>query len=80
METIIKETIQIDLGFIGNKAEKFQNLFNTYTTEPNEYGYFLRFENYTDLEPNKGVYVLTNCFETEKDFIENLTSKLLIQF
>jgi quinol monooxygenase YgiN len=80
MTTQNKQTIKIDLGFIGNKAEKFQDLYNTYTTEPNKYGYFLRFENYTDLEPNKGVYVMTNCWESEEDFKEDLTSKLLLNF
>jgi len=80
MNTTETTTIEINLGFIGHKAEKFQNLFSTYTTEPNEYGYFLRFENYSDLEPNKGVYVLTNCWESEEDFKEVLMNRLLFDF
>ena len=95
MNTTETTTIEINLGFIGHKAEKFQNLFSAYTTEPNEYGYFLKFENYSHLEPNtdenklyknqisfakKGVNVLTNCWDSEEDFKKDLMNKLLFDF
>jgi hypothetical protein len=67
--------IIIDLGFIGHKAEKFQALFTGYTAEPNENGYFLKFENVTDV-CNEGVHVWTNCFEDEDHFNEVLMTKL----
>ena len=70
-------TIEIDLGFIGNKAEKLQSFFNGYSTEPNEKGYFLSFNNYSYLAVNKGVYVLTNCYESEEQFLQVLQTKLL---
>ena len=71
-------TTQIfDLGFIGHKAFNLQTLFNEYTAEPNEYGYFLKFENYSELEMNKGVIVQTNCFEDEDHFKTILMHKLL---
>jgi hypothetical protein len=67
----------IDLGFIGHKAEKLQKLFDGYTTEPNENGYFLKFDNYSELQINQGVQVWTNCFESEEHFNERLMTKLL---
>jgi hypothetical protein len=67
----------IDLGFIGHKAGKFQSLFDGYSPEPNEYGKFLKFENYSELVVNKGVQVWTNCFESEEHFNETLMTKLL---
>jgi hypothetical protein len=66
-----------DLGFIGHKASTFQNLFSEYTIKENEYGYFLEFVNYSELENNKGVYALTNCFENEEHFKERLMIKFL---
>lgn len=68
--------LHFDLGFVGHNAEKFQNLFG-YMPEPNEYGYFLRFENYSLLECNQGVYCVTNCFESEEEFNQVLNHKLL---
>lgn len=66
-----------DLGFIGHKATELQHLFSEYTIKENEYGYFLEFVNYSELVNNQGVYVLTNCFETEQDFKDRLFLKLL---
>jgi hypothetical protein len=71
------QELTIDLGFIGNKAEKIQSLFNGYSVEPNEYGYFLRVEDYSQYVVNQGVFVHTNCFESEEQFKEALFSKLL---
>lgn len=79
-ETQTAATIEIDLGFIGPKARKLQMLFKGYSTEPNENGYFLAFHNYSHLVVNQGVYVLTNCFESEEQFLETLHSKLLLNF
>ena len=70
----------IDLGYIGNKANKLQKYFDGYSKEPNEYGRFLKFENYTSLVVNKGVVVFTNCFENEEHFLELLHNKLLMDF
>lgn len=67
----------IGLGFIGHKAEALQSLFSEYSTEPNENGYFLKFENYSELVVNKGVVALTNAFENEEHFKDRLLSKLL---
>ena len=71
------QIIYIDLGFIGNTAEKLQNLFPNHTSEPNENGFYLKFENYSHLVVNTGVSVETNCFESEEEFKEDLFSKLL---
>jgi len=77
MTTAAQTTIEIDLGFIGNKAEKLQSFFNGYSAEPNEKGYFLSFHNYSHLSINEGVYVLTNCYESEEQFLLDLQTKLL---
>ena len=66
-----------NLGFIDHKALKLQNLFSEFTPKENEYGYFLYFEDYDELKINKGVRVITNCFEDEDHFKEELTNKLL---
>jgi len=71
------KTQTFNLGFIGHKALQFQTLFNEFTPKANEYGYFLCFENITELVENKGVIVITNCFEDEKDFNDRLMVKLL---
>ena len=69
--------LTFDLGFIGHKATELQNLFFEYTIKENEYGYFLEFVNYSELVNNQGVYVVTNCFETEEHFKERLMLKFL---
>jgi hypothetical protein len=71
-----KELI-IDLGYIGHKAEKLQGLFEGYSYEPNENGYFLLFSNNTSMVVNQGVRCWTNCFESEEEFRKVLLSKLL---
>lgn len=73
----LKNEKYIYLGFIGHNANAFQKLFSEYTRKPNEYGYFLNFENYSELACNQGVVCHTNCFENEQDFFEKLYSKLL---
>jgi hypothetical protein len=74
----MKETgIIFSLGFIGHKAAKLQELFSEYSLEPNEYGKFLRFEDYSYLVYNQGVTVWTNCFENENEFNERLLLKLI---
>ena len=65
-----------EIGYIGHKADQLQALFPGYTTEPNEYGKFLRFEN-IDYIGNKGVICYTNCFESEEHLNERLLTKLL---
>ena len=70
-------TLTIELGYIGNKAGKLQELFAGYTEGPNEHGYYLRFEN-TSYIGNEGVLVYTNCFEDEAHFNEMLMTKLLM--
>ena len=67
----------IDLGFIENVADKLQAMFEGYSEEPNEYGRYLKFNNYSDLVINKGVTVETNCFESEEHFREQLMNKFL---
>jgi len=67
------------LGYIGHKADKLQKLFSGYTFEENEYGYFLRFENFSELVVNQGVMVHTNCFTSEKHFYERLNTALLFE-
>ena len=74
----MRDGISIDLKFIGHKAEKLQNLFKEYSFEPNEYGAFLRFENYSMYVVNKGVTCYTNCFENDEHFYEVLHTKLLM--
>lgn len=71
------EPLTINLGFIGHKAEAIKALFSEFSEEPNENGYFLKFENYTELVYNKGVLAVTNCFENEEHFRSQLFSKLL---
>jgi hypothetical protein len=75
----IENTICIDLGFIGHKANELQSLFDGYSQEPNEYGYFLKFENYSEFVVNQGVTVWTNCFESLESFQERLMTKLLFK-
>ena len=70
-------TQYFNLGFIGHKASELQALFNEYTPKANEYGYFLCFENYSELVINQGVRAITNCFEDESHFNEQLMIKLL---
>jgi len=67
------------LGYIGHKAEYLQSLFaeHSYTHEANEYGYFCRFENITELVVNQGVTCWTNCWESEEDFKDRLFTMLL---
>lgn len=72
--------LYINLGFIGHKAESLQNLFGNYSKEPNRYGRFLKFENYSELVCNQGVMCYTNCFENEEHFKEMLNAKLLDYF
>jgi hypothetical protein len=76
----MKKELYIYLGFVGHKANEFQKLFSEFTIEPNQYGYFAKFENYSELECNKGVYVHTNCFESEEVFYEIFNARLLWYF
>jgi hypothetical protein len=69
-----------DLGFIGHNAEKIKALFSGYSEMPNQYGKFLKFENYTEYAVNEGVTAYTNCFEDEKHFNDTLTLKLLVNY
>jgi hypothetical protein len=69
--------IPIDLGFIGHQAETLQKLFAEYSATPNDMGYFLRFENYSELVINQGVMVHTNCFTDEEHFRDILLTRLL---
>ena len=68
--------LTITLGLIGEKADKLQSLFNGFSIEENEEGFFLKFTNF-DYIGNKGVSVHTNCFESEEHFNEILLTKLL---
>lgn len=68
------------LGYIGHCAEAFKALFSEYSEEPNQYGKFLKFENYSDLVVNQGVMCHTNCFENEEHFREIFNQKLLSKF
>ena len=73
----MKKELIIDLGFIGHKANKLQELFGgEVLRETNEYGYFLRFNNITHIG-NEGVNLWTNHFESEEQFYEALNNKLL---
>lgn len=76
----IPATIYIDLGFIGHGAEKLATLFEGYSESPNQYGRFLKFENYSYLVCNQGVTVSTNCFENEAQFLEYMNLKLMFAF
>lgn len=72
----LKKFLVIDLGSIGRKADRLQELFNDYSEEPNENGWFLKFEDVTQL--NLGIVLAyTNCFESEEDFYVSLAKKLL---
>lgn len=71
------KTLYINLGYIGNTAEKLQALYPGYSTEPNEYGMYLKFSNYSDLVVNCGVMVETNCWKSKKQFKKSLFDKLL---
>lgn len=71
------QEIILDLGFIGHKADQLQALFPGYSQEPNENGFFLRFENYSALVVNEGTQVFTNCFESKKHLKKQIFSKLL---
>jgi hypothetical protein len=71
--------LSFSLGYIGHKANKLQKLFSEYTFEENENGYFLRFEDFSELVNNQGVTIYTNCFTSKKHFYERLNSKLLFE-
>ena len=73
----MKNEKYINLGFIGHNANALQELFPEYSRKPNEYGYFLNFENYSELTCNQGVVCHTNCFENEEHFFEVFNQKLL---
>jgi hypothetical protein len=77
MKTKNPKIIYFDLGYIGNIADKLQDLFKEYSKEPNEYGFFLKFENFSELVVNVGVIVATNCFSCKKDFMKRLNDKLM---
>ncbi len=64
------------VGSIGHKADQLQALFSEYTTEPNDHGHFLRFEN-TSHMGNEGVICVTTVFEDETHFTEMLHTRLL---
>ena len=70
-------TIHYSLGFIGHKAIDLQCLFSEYTPTPNENGFFLYFEDFSELVNNQGVLVYTNCFESKKHFKRILLNRLL---
>lgn len=72
----IKKTITVNLGHIGHKADKLQALFTGYTAEPNEYGRFLKFENFTMIG-NKGTLAYTNVVDTEEELLEMIHTRLL---
>lgn len=67
-----------DLGYIGHKALELQKLFKEYSVQPNKDGFFLFFTDYTELKINKGVTVMTNCFDAEGHFNQVLMNKLLM--
>jgi hypothetical protein len=69
--------LYFELGFIGFQAEKLQMLFSNYSIEPNVGGYYLKFINHNYLANNEGVYIETNCFESEEHFNKILMEKLL---
>ena len=76
----MKKELYIELGYIGHHAEIFQQLFREYSKEPNQFGNFLKFENYEELVVNQGVMCHTNCFENEEHFREILNGKLIWEF
>jgi len=71
------KTLNFSLGFIGHKALLLQCLFSEYTPQPNENGFFLYFEDFSELVNNQGVTVYTNCFESKKHFNRILLTRLL---
>lgn len=71
------KTLNFSLGFIGHKAINLQCLFSEYTPQPNENGFFLYFEDFSELVNNQGVMVYTNCFESKKHFNRILLTRLL---
>lgn len=73
----LPDTIWIDLGYIGHKADKIKTIFPEYSDSPNEYGYYLRITNHSHLASNHGVTVETNCFSSEAEFKDRLLSLLL---
>lgn len=73
------KTIWIDLGYIGHKSDKLQELFSNYSHTPNKYGYYLKFENHTHCAINEGVTVETNCFKNEAQFKEKLLTYLIAE-
>ena len=76
----MQKELYINLGFIGHRAENLQALFGEYLSEPNQYGYFLRFENYSELVCNEGVMCHTNCFANKQSFYQKFNEKLLFYF
>jgi hypothetical protein len=68
--------LYFDLGFIGFQAEKMQSLFENYSIEPNQDGFYLKFINHNYTANNEGVYAETNCFLHEEHFKEVLFNKL----
>ncbi|MBY0224116.1 hypothetical protein [Sporosarcina aquimarina] len=72
----MKKFLMIDLGAIGKKSEKLQELFDDYSEEPNENGWFLKFEDVTQLNLDL-VIAYTNCFESKEAFYAVLGKKLL---
>ena len=71
------KTLNFSLGYIGHKALELQCLFSEYTPKENENGYFLYFEDFSELICNQGVIVYTNCFESKKHFKNRLLERLL---
>lgn len=68
--------IRLDLGFIGDKAEKIKSLFKEFSEDPNDDGFYLKFETYQDLS-NLGLLVHSNCFESKKHFKKILFNKMI---
>jgi hypothetical protein len=71
------KTLNFSLGFIGHKSIDLQCLFSEYTPQANENGFFLYFEDFSELVNNQGVTVYTNCFESKKHFNRILLTRLL---
>ena len=71
------KTMLFSLGYIGHKAIDLQCLFSEYTPQANENGYFLYFEDFSELKVNQGVTVHTNCFNNKKYFKDLLLTRLL---
>lgn len=74
------KTLNFSLGFIGHKAINLRCLFSEYTPTPNENGFFLYFEDFSELVNNQGVTVYTNCFKSKKHFNKILLTRLLFNF